>query len=88
MSEKIEFELDPYLYKKLDAESFIDYARRKIANSSNCIWITDDVVNVTSGEKVEVNGNEGNYWAGHVFDSRVDARFHQEGDHIKVWSIS
>lgn len=91
----IPLDLAPYKYKMLHAIDFYNYAKKRIAKTENILWIKEDVIEATSGEIVQITGQNGQYQAHHVFDSRIDKGFEKKEDkyyrvlqHFKGWVIN
>jgi len=82
---RMDFALDPYTYKQLNASTFVEYAKDEIIKSPICTWIEDEIKEVKEGSVVEIFGDRKHYRAQHVFDSRIDQAFYADKEHIKVW---
>jgi len=91
----IDLDLYPYLYKTLPAINFYDFAKKQIAQSSTIDWVKDEILKVDKVDRmVEIDGENGQYLAKQVFDSRIDKGFDLEKQrhftlqqHFKGWLI-
>ena len=90
----IDLDLAPYVYKTLPSINFYNYARATIAKATNIDWIQEEIIEVTKREYIEIEGQQKNYIANQVFDSRIDKGFAKEQDkyftiqqHFKGWLI-
>jgi len=93
-NQSIDLDLAPYLYKTLPSINFYNYAREKLAKATTIEWIQEEIVAVTKNEYVKIQGQQKNYLARQVFDSRIDKGFAAEKDqyftlqqHFKGWLI-
>lgn len=80
----IKLNLDPYHYKKLDAQIFFDFSSQKIKHST-IHWINDEINELVSGDIVDIKGKNHTYRSRHVFDSRIDPAFYTDHKYKKVW---
>ena len=72
-NESIDLDLTPYLYKTLPSINFYEFGKKNIAKANNIEWIKEEVQAVNNtGDKIEIKGDEGIYFAKQVFDSRID----------------
>lgn len=89
-------DLKNYRYKTLRSSKFYHFAKKKISESSNFIWIKDEVIKVeystTSPPLIQTHYNK--YTAAHIFDSRIDNDFLEGNDqnvrilqHFRGWFI-
>ncbi len=91
----IDLDLAPYLYKTLPSINFYQFAKQQIAEAQNITWVQDEINAVDrSNDSIKIKGNQANYIAQQVFDSRIDNRFAAEKDdyftiqqHFKGWLI-
>ena len=95
IEKSIDLDLSPYLYKTLPSIHFYNFARQKIAAANNIFWIQDEINEVTRfKEHLKIAGEQNNYAALQVFDSRIDKEFLIDKDkyftiqqHFKGWVI-
>jgi lycopene beta-cyclase len=65
--------LPPYSYKMLRAGHFFAYAKERLMASPTITWCTDRIISVQSDVyPLCLQGEQGMYFAHHVFDSRVE----------------
>ncbi len=82
----LEFELDPYQYKKIESLDFYEYAQKIIRQNPNITFIIDEVKNTTqSAQQVNIQTTQQNFSVQHCFDSRVEEAFSKSTQYIKLW---
>lgn len=94
-NKEITLDLGPYRYKMLRSLDFYSYAKEKIEAAHNFHWKKEEVKNVSEIENaVIISGEEANYQASQVFDSRISPDFFKQQDnytriqqHFKGWFI-
>ena len=71
-----------YQYKTLSSLNFKKHVLKNIKKHKNLKFINDTILNVREeSEKVIVVGNKKNYFANHVFDSRLTKNLFNEIKH-------
>lgn len=93
-TKSIPLNLAPYAYKTLKSIDFYEYAKNKIAKAKQFTWVKDEVKELTTQDVVTIKGEDANYQAKHVFDSRIDPSYKLNKDkyyrilqHFKGWYI-
>ncbi len=86
--------LPPYRYKMLRAIDFYEFSKQKIASSPIFYWQNEDVQSVEASIPICIKGQQGNYTADYVFDSRIPDDFFHKKDkytrllqHFKGWVV-
>ncbi len=93
LGKTINFDLKSYRYKMLKSIDFYNYAYAELEKSNTIDLFSDNVVSLEEqGDGVEVIGTRNNYYASHVFDSRLPENFSPEKSinilqHFKGWFI-
>ncbi|MBL7809382.1 MAG: hypothetical protein JNN28_16300, partial [Saprospiraceae bacterium] len=90
----IALDLAPYRYKMLRGIDFYRHGRQVLSGRPGLTWIQDEVVSLTYGPEVQIQGHQGQYLARQVFDSRIPEAFGQQEDkytrllqHFKGWLV-
>lgn len=88
------FELHPYRYKMLRSADFYHFAKTRISKAENIVWVKEEVRKTEKHALVKIIGEQNQYQAKHVFDSRIHPDFHKADDsytrilqHFKGWTI-
>lgn len=85
-------ELDPYIYKRIEAEKFQKQLREEISQSGDIIFIEDEIEEIDP-VTMKAHGKLRNYTAAHFFDSRLDPMYLNNEkhslvfQHFKGWEI-
>ena len=70
--EKVEMDFSDYNYKTLSSLKFKEYVKKKIKKNKQFKFINDTVLKIRKeNNNVVVVGNKRNYYAKHIFDSRL-----------------
>ncbi len=92
--ERKEIPLSDYSYKRIQALDFYNFAKKKLAESTNISWKTEGVESIKCQEQVSIITDHSTYTAKHIFDSRINPAFENTGDgnirllqHFKGWEI-
>jgi lycopene beta-cyclase len=87
--------LGNYRYNMLRADTFFAHAKETLKHYSNVHWCTDRIVAIDAQDSpVKITTEKGVYYAGHVFDSRVETPIGKAGreqinllQHFRGWEV-
>lgn len=87
--------LGNYRYNMLRAETFFANAKEILKQYSNVHWCTDRIVDIDAQHSpVKITTEKGHYYAGHLFDSRVEIPSGKAGreqinlrQHFRGWEV-
>jgi lycopene beta-cyclase len=92
--EKIQLDMGAYQYKMLRGLDFYKHSKSKIEAAPNFFWKKEEAISITSGSPVVITGQNDNFSALQVFDSRIEPDFFLKKDkysrvlqHFKGWWI-
>lgn len=77
------FSLLPFSYKMIHAIDFYNYARKKIENASNIIWVAAEVEEVAE-DGLRIKAGKEYRISRHIFDSRISTDFYKDESSVKL----
>lgn len=90
----LELPLQEYDYKSIRSIDFYNYAKKQLASKANFTFLLETVLSIEEKETLKIIGENQNYTAKHVFDSRIPAEFYTQKSnytlvqqHFKGWII-
>ena len=76
---KLKMDFSEYNYKTLNSLDFLNFVKNKLKNEKNFFFVNDTILKIReNSNKVIVVGNKKNYFAKHIFDSRLSKRTLQD----------
>ncbi|MFT5168750.1 MAG: lycopene beta-cyclase [Saprospiraceae bacterium] len=90
-----QLDMAPYRYKMLRSIDFYTYGKSKIKKAPNFHWVNEQIEDIVFEENQhKIIGQQHNFFAAHIFDSRIDPAFYTSKDsytrilqHFKGWLI-
>lgn len=76
--------LKTYNYKTIRSIDFYNWAINELASKGNFKFILDQVQDIKETNAIKVIGLQQNYYAKHVFDSRVPKKFYAKQSHFTL----